>query len=151
MSDAHDETLLTLTADIVAAHVSNNNVAIGDLSALIGRVHQTLAGLGTAAAPAAPELQPAVSVRASVKPDYIVCLEDGRKMTMLKRHLATDHGTTPDAYRRKWGLPADYPMVTPNYAEKRRELAVKSGLGRKPRTAAPVPRGTRKRSTAPTR
>ncbi len=127
------ETLITLTADIVAAHVSNNSVAVSDIPALIANVHSALTGLGgpVAAEPAArPE--PAVSVRASIKPDYIVCLEDGKKLKMLKRHLMTHYNLTPEQYRTKWGLPADYPMVAPNYAEQRRTLAVKIGLGRKP-------------------
>lgn len=126
------ETLITLTSDIVAAHVSNNSVAVGDLSALISNVYNALAGLG--GSPAEPEKlpEPAVSIRASVKPDHIVCLEDGKKLKMLKRHLMTHYNLTPEQYRARWGLPADYPMVAPNYAEKRRELAVKIGLGRKP-------------------
>ena len=125
------ETLITLTSDIVAAHVSNNSVAVDELPALIKNVYGALSGLGAAAQEEArPE--PAVSIRASVKPDHLVCLEDGKKMKMLKRHLMTDHGLTPAEYRSRWGLPADYPMVAPDYAEKRRELAKKIGLGRKP-------------------
>lgn len=134
MTDALDiqETLITLTADIVAAHVSNNSVSVSDLPTLIANVHGALSGLGArpVAEEAAPE--PAVSVRASIKPDYLVCLEDGKKLKMLKRHLMTHYGMTPDDYRAKWGLPKDYPMVAPNYAEQRRSLAVKIGLGRKP-------------------
>ena len=114
------ELLITLTADIVAAHVSNNSVAVSDVPTLIGNVHSALAGLsGTQTAPAAA-LEPAVPVRLSVKKDYIVCLEDGKKLKMLKRHLMTHYGMTPDDYRAKWGLPADYPMVAPAYAEQRR-------------------------------
>jgi predicted transcriptional regulator len=126
------ETLITLTSDIVAAHVSNNSVSVDDLPSLITNVFGALAGLGqTAAAPEkAPE--PAVSVRSSIKPDHIVCLEDGKKLKMLKRHLMTHYNMTPEQYRQRWNLPADYPMVAPNYAEKRRELAKKIGLGRKP-------------------
>ena len=125
------EMLITLTSDIVTAHVSNNNVDVDALPSLIENVYGALAGLGTKQAEEeAPE--PAVSVRASVKPDHIVCLEDGKKMKMLKRHLMTDHGMTPQEYRERWNLPADYPMVAPNYAETRRELAKKIGLGRKP-------------------
>jgi predicted transcriptional regulator len=125
------ETLITLTSDIVAAHVSNNGVAVDELPLLIQNVYGALAGLG--AAPQAEEKRdPAVSVRASVKSDHIVCLEDGKKMKMLKRHLMTDHGLTPAEYRARWGLPADYPMVAPDYAEKRRMLAKQIGLGRKP-------------------
>lgn len=127
------ETLITLTADIVAAHVSNNSVAVSDIPALISNVHTALTALGGAPAPEpAPRAEPAVSIRASIKPDYIVCLEDGKKLKMLKRHLMTHYGMTPDQYRAKWGLAADYPMVAPNYAEQRRMLAVKIGLGRKP-------------------
>ncbi len=131
-NDLH-ETLVTLTADIVAAHVSNNSVAVSDLPLLISNVHGALSGLG--GAPVVPEVkqEPAVSVRASVKPDYIVCLEDGKKLKMLKRHLMTHYQMTPDQYRAKWNLPADYPMVAPNYAEQRRTLAKKIGLGTKPR------------------
>ncbi|MEP7351328.1 MAG: MucR family transcriptional regulator [Sphingorhabdus sp.] len=126
------EMLITLTADIVAAHVSNNSVAVSDLPVLIGNVHQALAGLtsGGAAPVAAPE--PAVPIRTSVKKDYIVCLEDGKKLKMLKRHLMTHYGMTPDDYRTKWGLAADYPMVAPAYAEQRRVLAKAIGLGRAP-------------------
>ena len=126
------ETLITLTSDIVAAHVSNNSVAVGDLPALISNVYGALAGLGGAAAEPEKTPEPAVSVRASIKPDYIICLEDGKKLKMLKRHLMTHYNLTPEQYRARWNLPADYPMVAPNYAEKRRELAVKIGLGRKP-------------------
>jgi predicted transcriptional regulator len=125
------ETLITLTSDIVAAHVSNNSVSVDEVPALISNIYNALASLG--ATPAAPEkLEPAVSVRASVKADHIVCLEDGKKMKMLKRHLMTDHGMTPAEYRARWGLPADYPMVAPDYAERRRVLAKEIGLGRKP-------------------
>lgn len=125
------ETLITLTSDIVAAHVSNNSVSVEDVTSLIQNVYAALAGLG--AAPAADEkLQPAVSIRSSVKSDHIVCLEDGKKMKMLKRHLMTDHGLTPAEYRARWGLASDYPMVAPEYAEKRRVLAKQIGLGRKP-------------------
>ncbi len=132
-----DEDLLTLTGDIVAAHVSNNRVGVGEIGHLIARVHASLASLGTAAPdPEEAAPVPAVSIRASIKPDYLVCLEDGKKVTMLKRHLMTRYGLTPDAYRAKWNLPADYPMAAPNYSEKRRTLALSLGLGRKasPRT-----------------
>lgn len=127
-----NETLITLTSDIVAAHVANNSVSVDDLPNLITNVYGALAGLGQAA-PAVEALpEPAVSIRTSVKPDHIVCLEDGKKLKMLKRHLMTHYNLTPDQYRARWNLPADYPMVAPNYAEKRRELAKKIGLGRKP-------------------
>lgn len=127
-----NETLITLTSDIVAAHVSNNNVPLEDLPLLISNVYGALSGLGSAEPVQEEKPEPAVSVRASIKPDYIVCLEDGKKLKMLKRHLMTHYNLTPEEYRQRWNLPADYPMVAPNYAEKRRELAKKIGLGRKP-------------------
>lgn len=139
MADATElqETMITLTADIVAAHVSNNSVSVNDLPTLISNVHGALTAL-TGPAPVEPtaKQEPAVSVRASIKPDYVVCLEDGKKLKMLKRHLMTHYNLTPEQYRTKWGLPADYPMVAPNYAEQRRTLAKSIGLGtkrRKPR------------------
>ena len=127
------ESLVSLTADIVAAHVSNNSVAVSDLPILIQNVHGALTGLGTTPAEPEAKQEPAVSVRSSVKPDYIVCLEDGKKLKMLKRHLMTHYQMTPEQYRAKWNLPADYPMVAPNYAEQRRTLAKKIGLGTKRR------------------
>ena len=140
MADERNDTLITLTADIVAAHVANNSVAVNDLPMLIGNVHGALAGLGEAAAAPEPAPTPAVSIRASVKPDYIVCLEDGKKLKMLKRHLMTRYNLTPAEYRQKWGLAADYPMVAPNYAATRKELALKIGLGRKRGAKAPARR-----------
>ncbi|HVI99951.1 MAG TPA: MucR family transcriptional regulator [Sphingomonas sp.] len=125
------ETLVTLTADIVAAHVSNNSVAVSDLPLIIQNVHGALAALGKPAEAPQVKQEPAVSIRSSVKPDYIVCLEDGKKLKMLKRHLMTHYQMTPEQYRQKWNLPADYPMVAPNYAEQRRTLAKKIGLGTK--------------------
>jgi predicted transcriptional regulator len=135
MTDEHrdDDHLISLTADIVASHVSNNSVAISDLSILISNVHAALSGLTKPSQPEPEPLVPAVSIRSSVKPDYIVCLEDGKKLKMLKRHLMTHYGLTPEDYRAKWGLPADYPMTAPNYAEKRRTLAKQIGLGTKGR------------------
>ena len=135
MSDSSNlqETFITLTADIVAAHVSNNSVAVSDIPSLIHNVHTALAALGGAATAPVEKKEPAVSIRSSIKPDHIVCLEDGKKLKMLKRHLMTHYNLTPDQYRANWGLAADYPMVAPNYAEQRRMLAVKIGLGRKPR------------------
>ena len=127
-----NETLITLTSDIVAAHVSNNSVSVDDLPSLITNVYGALSGLGQPAVVQEKAPEPAVSIRSSVKSDHIVCLEDGKKLKMLKRHLMTHYNLTPDQYRQRWGLPADYPMVAPAYAEKRRELAVKIGLGRKP-------------------
>ena len=130
------DTLIALTADIVAAHVSNNSVAVSDLSVLISNVHGALAGLGSPVAAPEEKQEPAVSVRSSIKPDFIVCLEDGKKLKMLKRHLMTHYQMTPEQYRAKWNLPADYPMVAPNYAEQRRTLAKKIGLGTKRRKVA---------------
>ena len=128
-----DDTLITLTADIVAAHVSNNSVAVNDLPQLISNVHGALAALSGPGAAAEVKLEPKVPIRSSVKPDFIVCLEDGKKLKMLKRHLMTHYQMTPDQYRAKWGLAADYPMVAPNYAEQRRALAKAIGLGTKRR------------------
>jgi predicted transcriptional regulator len=127
-----NETLITLTSDIVAAHVSNNSVAVGELATVISSVYGALASLGQTVVVEEKAPEPAVSIRSSIKPDYIVCLEDGKKLKMLKRHLMTHYNMTPDQYRARWNLAADYPMVAPNYAEKRRELAKKIGLGRKP-------------------
>lgn len=145
MSDeaARKENLITLTADIVAAHVANNSVGLSEISQLIGSVYDALAHVGQASAPEEVAPVPAVSVRASIKPDYLVCLEDGKKLKMLKRHLMTHYQMTPEQYRAKWGLPADYPMVAPNYAEQRRELAKKIGLGRQ--TTSRRGRGKRKK------
>ena len=142
MANAADKSeLLALTAEIVAAHVSNNRLEAGDLPGLIRQVYGTLVqidgagidGNGTAMQRAPERPAPAVSLKKSVTPDYIVCLEDGKKLKMLKRHLMTHYGMTPDEYRQKWGLSADYPMVAPNYAEQRRTLAKKIGLGTKRR------------------
>lgn len=126
------EFLATLTADIVSAHVSNNSVSPTDLPGLIHSVYTSLAGLGSAPVVVEEKPVPAVSIRSSIKPDFIVCLEDGKKLKMLKRHLMTHYGMTPDDYRAKWGLAADYPMVAPAYAEQRRDLAKAIGLGRAP-------------------
>lgn len=145
---ADHQELIALTADIVSSHVTNNTVAVGDLPQLIRNVHDALAGLATPAPEPEVELVPAVSIRSSVKPDYIVCLEDGKKLKMLKRHLMTSYGLTPDVYRAKWGLPADYPMVAPNYAAARSSLAKSLGLGRKAAAAeaAAKPRGRAKKA-----
>jgi predicted transcriptional regulator len=124
--------LLSLTAQIVSAHCSNNTVEANALPALINQVHRALAGIGGPEVVEPEKPTPAVPVKRSVFPDYIVCLEDGRKLKMLKRHLQTAYGMTPDAYRARWGLPPDYPMVAPNYGEKRSALAREIGLGRKP-------------------
>ncbi len=120
--------LLALTTDIVTSHLSRNPVDSSDISGLIKDVYATLSTVG-AAEPDADRPQPAVSIRKSIHPDYIVCLEDGKKLKMLKRHLKTSYDMTPDDYRQRWGLPSDYPMVAPNYANQRRDLAKKIGLG----------------------
>jgi predicted transcriptional regulator len=130
---APEDSLLTLTADIVAAHVSNNSVAVNDLPNLIQNVHQALTGISSSSSAADEKPEPKVSIRSSVKPDHISCLECGKKQKMLKRHLMTNHEMTPADYRQKWGLSADYPMVAPNYAEQRRTLAKSIGLGTKRR------------------
>ncbi|UAJ11887.1 MucR family transcriptional regulator [Glacieibacterium megasporae] len=121
--------LLPLTASIVSAHVANNSVALSDLPGMIANVYAALARLGAQVEPQPVQQTPAVSIRASIESDYLVCLEDGRRFKMLKGHLMNGYGLTPDAYRAKWRLPADYPMVAPAYAEKRRKLALKIGLG----------------------
>lgn len=138
------ETLITMTSDIVSAHVSNNDVAVADLPSLISSVYSALANLGEAAVVEQAKPEPAVPVRSSVKPDYIVCLEDGAKLKMLKRYLKTKFDMTPAEYRARWDLPADYPMVAPNYAERRRELAKKIGLGRQRGSAEAAAQGTTK-------
>jgi predicted transcriptional regulator len=133
MSDStqvHNE-LLALTADIVSSHFANNTVAPAEVPGVIESVYSTLAKLGSPVEAPVARQEPAVSIRASVKPDYIICLEDGKKLKMLKRHLMTRYNMTPDQYRAKWGLPADYPMTAPNYAEQRRTLAKSIGLGTK--------------------
>jgi predicted transcriptional regulator len=125
--------ILELTAEIVSAHVSNNSVPLSELPGLIQEVFRTLSAVGKGAAP--PEKpQPAVPIKKSVHPDYIICLEDGKKLKMLKRHLKTAYNMTPEQYRERWGLPPDYPMVAPNYAKHRSTLAKKIGLGTKPRS-----------------
>lgn len=127
-NDTADD-LLTLTTEIVAAHVSNNTVAVGDLPQLIAQVYQSLANIGKAPPPLVERPQPAVNVKRSVHPDYIICLEDGKKLKMLKRHLKTAYNMSPEEYRERWNLPADYPMVAPNYAKQRSRLAKEIGLG----------------------
>jgi len=125
------ETIITLAADIVSAHVSNNSVEMGQLPQLIASVYTALANADAPAPVVEEVLEPAVSIRSSVKPDAITCLECGKKLKMLKRHLGTDHGLTPAAYKARWNLNSDYPLVAPEYAARRAELAVKIGLGRK--------------------
>jgi predicted transcriptional regulator len=126
------EMLITHTTDIVVSYVANNSLGADDVPSLIRNIYGTLAQLGQESTAAEARPDPAVSVRSSIKRDHIVCLEDGKKMKMLKRHLMTHHGLTPDEYRARWGLASDYPMVAPDYADKRRDLAKKIGLGRKP-------------------
>ncbi len=124
--------MLELTTEIVAAHVGNNAIPVGEIPQLIQDVYKSLVSVGTA--PATPERpRPAVPIKKSVLPDYVICLEDGKKLKMLKRHLKTAYNMTPEEYRERWGLPADYPMVAPNYAKHRSNLAKKIGLGTKPR------------------
>lgn len=131
MEQSGNSELLALTTDIVASHVSNNPVTVSEVPQLIRQVYSALADVD-GAAPPEPELPtPAVPIRKSVTPDYIVCLEDGKKLKMLKRHIRTRYDLTPDEYRERWGLAPDYPMVAPNYASRRSALAKKIGLGKK--------------------
>ena len=125
--------LLSLTSNIVAAHVSNNAVAPADVSSLIREVYDVLAEVGGAAPKEEERPVPAVPIKKSITPDYLICLEDGRKLKMLKRHLKTAYDMTPDEYRERWGLRSDYPMVAPNYARQRSQLAKEIGLGRQAR------------------
>jgi predicted transcriptional regulator len=138
MADQSSEQLptsdvLRMTADVVAAYVRNNSLATNDLPEVISMVHASLTDIGRDDGAAKPPLQPAVPIRRSVTPDYIVCLEDGKKLKMLKRHLRTSFNLTPDEYRTKWQLGPDYPMVAPNYAKRRSEFAKQIGLGQKSR------------------
>jgi predicted transcriptional regulator len=123
--------LQNLTARVVAAYVGNNAVAMSDLPSLIRNIQAAFSSLDEDKAAPKVEQAPAVTIKKSITPDYIVCLEDGRKLKMLKRHLKTVYNMTPDDYRAKWGLPVDYPMVAPNYAKARSEMATRLGLGRK--------------------
>jgi len=132
-NEGAEDTLLALTADIVAAHVSNNSVSVNDVPSLIQNVHTALSTIADNRSAPEARPDPKVPIRSSIKPDYIVCLEDGKRLKMLKRHLMTHYQMTPDQYRQKWGLNADYPMVAPNYAEQRRALAKAIGLGTKRR------------------
>ena len=122
--------ILSLTAEIVAAHVANNTVSVNDLPHLIQQVHHTLSTVGNKGAQA-PRPEPAVAIKKSITPEYVICLEDGKKLKMLKRHLKTAYNMTPDQYRERWDLPPDYPMVAPNYARQRSQLARDLGLGTK--------------------
>lgn len=123
--------IISLTADIVAAYVGNNPLPAAELPSLIVSIHSSLSGIGQPAVPEQPALTPAVNPKRSVFPDYIICLEDGKKFKSLKRHLSVHYGLTPEEYREKWGLARGYPMVAPNYAAQRSALAKSIGLGRK--------------------
>lgn len=127
-SASHSE-LLTLTTDIVSSHVSNNSMSTNEVTSLIEQVFKTLSSLGGDSHVMGERPQPAVPVKRSVTPDYIICLEDGKKLKMLKRHLKTAYNMSPEEYRERWNLPADYPMVAPNYAKQRSKLAKDIGLG----------------------
>lgn len=129
--DGESGLLLELTSEIVAAYLSNNAVPSAELPNLIESVHKTLSALSEAQTSCANAPTPAVPISKSVTPDYIVCLEDGREMTMLRRYIRSKYGMTPEEYRAKWNLPPDYPMVAPNYAKKRSQYAKESGLGKK--------------------
>src|SRR5260370_31502483 len=131
--NANASDILALTTEIVAAHVSNTTVRFADLPHPINQVYQSLSTIGTGAVPVAERPQPAVSVKKSITPDYIVCLEDGKKLKMLKRHLKTAYDMTPEEYLERWSLAADYPMVAPNYAKRRSRLAKEIGLGTRAR------------------
>lgn len=149
----NNEQLIDLTADIVAAHLANNTVAVGDVANLIQQVHGALSGLGAPADVTPQEKVPVVSVRASIKPDYLVCMECGSKQKTLKRHLQAAHGMAPDQYRKDYGLPNDYPMVAPEYSERRSGMAKARGFGRKKGEAAlaeapKAARGRRKKAPA---
>ena len=143
---------LTLTTDIVAAFVSNNSIQAEKVPALIQEVHDTVRALAAGSAANAGNQQPAVPIKKSVTADYVICLEDGKKLKMLKRYLRTQYNLTPEEYRRKWGLPADYPMVAPNYAKRRSQFAKDIGLGRAAgakRKATPATKKTTKKRGRP--
>ncbi len=138
---------LHLTTDIVAAYVSNNSVNAEKIPALIQEVHDTVKALAAGAAANAGNQAPAVPIKKSITPDYIICLEDGKKLKMLKRYIRTQYGLSPEDYRRKWGLPADYPMVAPNYAKRRSQFAKDIGLGRGGVAAKAASTQTKKKAT----
>lgn len=142
-SEAQNLDLVGLTADIVSAYVSRNAVPVTGLAELIASIHASLSGIGKQAVADQPKQEPAVNPRRSVTPDFIVCLEDGKKFKSLRRHLDVHYGMTPQQYREKWNLPRDYPMVAPNYAAQRSALAKASGLGRKP-AAGPASKAKRR-------
>lgn len=151
MTNEQEETILALTSDIVSAHVANNVVSVAEVPTLIRQVHEALTGLGQPEIEPEVVQQPAVPIRGSVKPDYIVCLEDGKKLKMLRRYLRTRFDMSPEEYRAKWKLPDSYPMVAPNYTEQRRSLANAIGLGRKrpPETAPETAPEPKKRGRRP--
>ena len=130
-STGQDNGYLGQTTDIVAAYLGNNTVKARDIAGIIQTVHGCLASLEAATTAAQQKLEPAVPIKKSVTANYVVCLEDGKRHKMLRRHLAAAHGMTPAEYRKKWGLPADHPIVAPNYAKQRSEMAKKIGLGKK--------------------
>jgi predicted transcriptional regulator len=138
MADQPNHTdLLALTTEIVSSHVANNSISQNEVTGLIEQVYRTLSNLGSGAVTVSGDRpQPSVPVKKSVTPDYIICLEDGKKLKMLKRHLKTAYDMTPEEYRERWGLPADYPMVAPNYAKQRSRLAKDIGLGTKGKSAS---------------
>jgi predicted transcriptional regulator len=140
-----DDELLRMTAEVVAAYVRNNSVATSQLADVIGSVYGSFRSLEGKSDPSEKPVKPAVPVRKSIMPEYLVCLEDGKKLKMLKRHLRSTYNLTPDAYRQKWGLPPDYPMVAPNYAEARSAFAKKIGLGRANGGATVAKRGGRRK------
>ena len=129
MADPDNDNLLTLTSNIVSAHLAHNTVSTEDIPALIRKVYSTLANVNQDNVTSSERPQPAVPIKKSIHADYIVCLEDGKKLKMLKRHLKTAYNMTPEQYRERWGLPADYPMVAPSYANQRSKLAKDIGLG----------------------
>lgn len=147
LSNIDDKTVIELTADIVSAYVGNNPLPASGLPELIASVSASVRKLAGAAVTESPSLVPAVNPKKSVFPDYIVCLEDGKKFKSLKRHLRTDYGLSPDDYRAKWGLPPDYPMVAPSYSATRSALAKSTGLGRKP-AAPPAATKAKRKTTA---
>ncbi|MDC9825106.1 MucR family transcriptional regulator [Devosia sp. ZB163] len=137
VSEARSSQLVELSADIVSAYVSHNALSASDLPKLIASVHSALTGLGGVVEPeVVVELKPAVPVKRSITPEYLICLEDGKKFKSLKRHLRTEYDMSPEEYRAKWGLPPDYPMVAPTYSEARSRLAKTIGLGRKPKATS---------------
>jgi predicted transcriptional regulator len=146
MQESQSKSLVELTTQIVAAYAGQHSCSMQELPGIISAVYASLAKLGQPEEPAVEQKPPAVSIKKSITPDYLVCLEDGKKLKMLKRHLRTTYGMTPEEYRAKWGLPRDYPMVAPNYAQRRSEFAKSIGLGRSRKAPEPAPakRGRKK-------